>query len=82
MTIRSEVTETDRRPLSPLRRARLEQGLTVEDLASRAGLSGRTILSAELGQHHPYPASRRVISMALGLAERTLWPPGDSEEAA
>jgi transcriptional regulator with XRE-family HTH domain len=82
VTIDSEVSQADRRPPSRLRRARLEQGLTVEDLASRAGISGRTILSAELGEHHPYPASRRVIAMALGLAERTLWPPDDSEEAA
>jgi transcriptional regulator with XRE-family HTH domain len=64
---------------SPLRALRQAQGLTVEDLASRASVSGRTVISAEVGEHFPYPATRRCLAMALGVAEQALWPVNDRD---
>jgi transcriptional regulator with XRE-family HTH domain len=60
---------------------RLARGLSVEDVASAAGISGRTVLSAERGEHHPYPATRRCLAMALGVAEQALWPVNDRDPA-
>jgi len=70
----------DRKVCSPLRMARLAQGLSIEDLASRAGISGRTVISAERGEHRPYGATRRCLSQALGLAPEVLWPRNGVEQ--
>ena len=52
---------------SPLRRLRQANGWTVEDLASRAGISARTIFGLEGGYHRPHRATRRVLAIALGV---------------
>ena len=53
-----------------LRRLREAAGLTQEELASRAGLSGRAIRSLERGERRrPYPHTVRTLADALGLPE-------------
>ncbi len=53
-----------------LRHAREKAGLSQEDLAARAGLTGNTIGALERGERrHPYPATIRVLAKALGLTE-------------
>ena len=57
-----------------LRRARETAGLTQEELAERAGLTPNAVGALERGEHrHPYPATVRALTAALGLThdERT-----------
>src|SRR5262249_3575900 len=53
-----------------LQRARLAAGLSQEELAARAGLSANAVSGLERGQHrHPYPATVRALTAALGLSD-------------
>lgn len=51
---------------------RVERGLTREDLAARAGLSARTLYSAEHGRHQPHRATLRALAFALDCAVAEL----------
>ena len=52
-----------------LRHARRTAGLTQESLAARAGLTPNAVSALERGEHrHPYPATVRALSEALGLS--------------
>jgi len=52
-----------------LRRARGAAGLTQEELAGRAALTPNTIGALERGEHlHPYPATVRALTAAMGLS--------------
>jgi transcriptional regulator with XRE-family HTH domain len=53
-------------PNQRMRQLRLERGWTVEDLASRAGVSARTVYSIESRAHRPRRATARVLGIALG----------------
>ena len=50
-----------------VRQLRRQRGWSIEDLASRAGISGRTLQSAETGEHRPRRATMHVIALALGV---------------
>lgn len=51
-------------------------GLRREDLASRTGLTLRTIDRIESGEiRKPQPLTRKAIASALHCAEADLWPP-------
>lgn len=53
-----------------LRRAREAAGLSQEELAGRAGLSGNAVGGLERGEHrHPYPATVRALAAALGMTD-------------
>jgi predicted ATPase/transcriptional regulator with XRE-family HTH domain len=53
-----------------LRRYREAAGLSQEELAERAGVSGQAISALERGERrHPYPATVRQLAEALGLPE-------------
>jgi predicted ATPase/transcriptional regulator with XRE-family HTH domain len=53
-----------------LRRYRESAGLSQEELAEQAGLTGQTISTLERGERrHPYPATVRRLADALGLPE-------------
>ena len=63
---------------TPLRRAREARGLRLEDLASAAGVSIRTVFDAERGRHEPRRSSKAVIARALELDVAALWPPDEA----
>lgn len=60
----------------PLTDARLARGWTQRKLAAESGLSLSTIGNIELGRHPASRASRRLLSLALGLDESALFPQG------
>jgi transcriptional regulator with XRE-family HTH domain len=53
--------------------ARLNAGLTPNDLAYRAGVSGNTVRSAERGQYIG-PRAQYAITQALGVRPLDLFP--------
>jgi transcriptional regulator with XRE-family HTH domain len=53
-----------------------------ERLAFEAGVAARTISRIELGEHVPFRATKRVISLALGVPENVVFPEEELEEAA
>jgi transcriptional regulator with XRE-family HTH domain len=61
------------RPNMDLIRARLNEGLTPNDLAYRAGISGNTVRAAERGMYIN-PRSQYAISRALQADPLSLFP--------
>ncbi len=55
-----------------LRRLRQEQGLTVHQLAAKAGVAHTVVSRAEAGRNNPHPASVRKLAEALGVSVSTL----------
>lgn len=51
---------------------RLASGLTVEDLASRLGVTVRTLRRWESGECTPQPLQRRPLAEALGVTSAEL----------
>ena len=70
---RAIIGPTDHRPNWPLVRARLEAGLSPNDLGHRAGVTGNTVRAAERGDYIE-PRSQRAISRALDLDLLALFP--------
>jgi len=69
----SNVRHRQRRPtLEALRRARVDAGLTISELAKRAGVSRDTISHAERGHHSPQRPTLSKIAHALGRLPREL----------
>src|SRR5215213_2629413 len=67
------VRQRQRRPtLEALRRARVDAGLTISELAKRAGVSRDTISNAERGRHSLQGPTLRKIAHALGKAPSEL----------
>ena len=62
-----------------LRAWRELRALTQQELAARAGISRRTIVGIETGEHRPQPATVRVLAEALGVRPELLraTPPTD-----
>lgn len=60
---------------------RLNAGLTPNDLARRAGLSGNTVRSAERGMYVD-PRSQFAIAKALGVLPLEVFPFERQREAA
>lgn len=52
-------------------------GLSVEELAVKAGIPALTIVKDEYGQC-PDPESREKISVAIGFPESVIWPDAKS----
>jgi transcriptional regulator with XRE-family HTH domain len=68
-----DVRQQTRRPLlRALRRARADAGLTISELAKRAGVSRDTISNAEKGQHSLQATTLSKIAGALGRAPSDL----------
>jgi transcriptional regulator with XRE-family HTH domain len=62
-----------RRPiLKALRRARADAGLTISELARRAGVSRDTISNAERGEHSLQASTLHKVARALGKAPSEL----------
>lgn len=61
--------------------ARLNAGLTPNDLAYRAGITGNTVRAAERGLYVG-PRAQWAMSHALGLAPLDLFPWERQKEAA
>jgi transcriptional regulator with XRE-family HTH domain len=55
-----------------LRELRLDQALSAQDLAERAGVNYRTVLRLELGQSDAQPRTLRKLAEALGVEPREL----------
>src|SRR5215213_6667029 len=67
------VRQRQRRPtLEALRRARVDAGLTISELAKRAGVSRDTISNAERGRHSLQGPTLSKIAHALGRAPSEL----------
>jgi transcriptional regulator with XRE-family HTH domain len=67
------VRQRQRRPtLEALRRARIDAGLTISDLAKRAGVSRDTISHAERGRHSLQGPTLSKIAHALGKVPSEL----------
>jgi transcriptional regulator with XRE-family HTH domain len=67
------VTRSKRRPiLKALRMARADAGLTISELAERAGVSRDTISNAEKGRHGLQATTLHKLSTALGKAPSEL----------
>ena len=60
---------------------RLNQGLTPNDLARRAGISGNTVRAAERGLYVD-PRSQYAISKALGVLPLDVFPFERQREAS
>ncbi len=69
------------RPNRSLIEARLNTGLTPNDLAYRAGVSGNTVRAAERGLYIG-PRAQFAISHALGLLPLAVFPWERQREAA
>lgn len=55
-----------------VRRHRLEQAWTQDQLAARAGINRGTLLKIEAGDHQPHPPTIRKLARALGVAPTQL----------
>lgn len=62
-----------RRPNRRLQELRLNQGLSPNDLAYRAGVSGNTVRMAEAG-FTPTPRVQFSIARVFDLSPLALWP--------
>ncbi|WP_158276947.1 helix-turn-helix domain-containing protein [Paraconexibacter algicola] len=60
---------------------RLDAGMTPNDLAKRAGISGNTVRAAERGEYVD-PRSQRAIACALQATRVVLFPFERQREAA
>jgi transcriptional regulator with XRE-family HTH domain len=55
-----------------VRRFRLQQAWTQDELAARAGISRGTLLRIEAGDHQPHPPTIRKLARALGVEPMQL----------
>jgi transcriptional regulator with XRE-family HTH domain len=70
------------RPFSTIALLRFLRGWSQRDLAEHAGISKRTIASAETGEHVPMLETKLAIAHALGVEDVTsIFPPNDSGPA-
>jgi transcriptional regulator with XRE-family HTH domain len=68
-----DLRQQTRRPiLKALRRARADAGLTISELARRAGVSRDTISNAERGLHSLQASTLHKVAQALGKAPSEL----------
>lgn len=64
-----------------VRRARIEQGLTQEELADRAGTSQFYVSSLEAGRRNPTIETVHAIAVAMGLRDWLVLLRPDGERA-
>jgi lambda repressor-like predicted transcriptional regulator len=67
------VKRRTRRPNRKLQQLRLNEGLSPNALAYRAGVSGNTIRMAEAG-FRPEPRNQFSIASVFGLLPLDIWP--------
>src|SRR5215213_4163583 len=73
LKISSNVRQRHRRSaLKALKRARADAGLTISELAKRAGVSRDTISNAERGQHSLQASTLNKVARALGKTPSEL----------
>ena len=63
-----------RREPSPLRKARLERGLSMQALSEISGVSHQIIQATEVQRTRPPLVVQQKLSGALGVPFRILWP--------
>ena len=68
--------------MNKLKVLRLRLGYSQSNVAKLAGLSTRTYLRVENGQHTPRISTKRKIAQALGAEIQQLWPITENEKAA
>lgn len=73
MSANAQAARKRRPPNRQLMELRLNAGLSPNDLACRAGLSGNTVRSAERGLYVS-PRSQHAIAMALGVLPLDVFP--------
>ncbi len=81
MALKSANRSSRARTNRSLIEARLNAGLTPNDLAYRAGISGNTVRAAERGIYVG-PRAQFAISRALGLTPLAIFPWERQREAA
>lgn len=64
----------DRQAASQIRRLRLNQGLSPEQLGAFVGLSGKTIRNIEAGRVTPTPRSMFALARFYEKDVTDLWP--------
>lgn len=64
---------TRKTPNRSLQSLRINEGLSPNDLAYRAGISGNTVRLAEAG-YTPSPRVQFAIARVFGLAPLDIWP--------
>lgn len=64
-----------------VRRARIEQGLTQEELADRAGTSQFYVSSLEAGRRNPTIETVHALAVAMGLPDWLVLLRPDGERA-
>lgn len=60
-------------PMTRLREARLESGLTVKQVAAACGLGAMQVQLAETGKILPYPKMRKTLSKLFGIPSDVLF---------
>ena len=71
-----------RRKLRELRIARADAGLTISELAERAGVARDTVAKAEQGRRKPHPITLSKIARALGVSTAELLEGRDRPKAS
>jgi transcriptional regulator with XRE-family HTH domain len=66
-------------PLYQLRRVREQRGLSLKELAEKAGLAKDTVWRLDTVQREAEPKTRRKLASALGVGIRDLTRPPDEE---
>lgn len=72
-TVHIRRSSTRRRPHRQLQQLRINEGLSPNALAYRAGVSGNTIRLAEAG-FRPTPRVQFAVAGVFGLLPLDLWP--------
>lgn len=67
--------------MSRLREIRKEKGLTIEEVARKAGLTLTGYRNIEIGEADPKLTSAKAIASALGVAIEEIWPAQPHTEA-
>jgi DNA-binding XRE family transcriptional regulator len=73
MRTTTQIRATRRTPNRHLQELRLNEGMSPNDLAYRAGVSGNTVRMAEAG-FVPSPRVQFAIARVFGLLPLDLWP--------
>jgi transcriptional regulator with XRE-family HTH domain len=60
--------------MSKLRSKRIEAGLSMTQLACRAGLAQSMLSDFELGKRQPWPKAKAALAKALRVPESELFP--------
>lgn len=62
-----------------LKALRIEQALTQQELADKAGVAPNTVARLERGESEPHMSTARKLAQALGVHPRELTKRGDQD---